>query len=176
MHEGLEDELQQMEEREQDAPALVAAVHLDDPIGSLDLQPLIVVAPSMNLADAIILMDENNVGCLLVEEHRQLVGIFTERDVIRRVVGKGYDHTVITIGEHMTREPDTILMDDPIAFALNFMFEHGYRHVPVVDEGKKPVAFVSIRDIVNHLAAFYQKEILNLPPRPVRKGDSREGG
>jgi CBS domain-containing protein len=56
------------------------------------------------------------------------------------------------------------------------MFEHGYRHVPVVDEGKKPVAFVSIRDIVNHLAAFYQKEILNLPPRPVRKGDSREGG
>lgn len=176
MHEGLDDELQQMEEREQDAPALVAAVHLDDPIRSLDLQPLVVVNPSTTLSEAVSLLDHHNVGCLLVEHNGVLEGIFTERDVIRRVVGKGYDHSNITIGDYMTREPDTLQSDDPIAFALNFMFEHGYRHVPIVDEGKKPVAFISIRDIVNHLAAYYQKEILNLPPRPVRKGDSREGG
>lgn len=176
MHEGLDDELQQMEEREQEAPALVTAVHLDDPIGSLDLQPLVVVNPSTTLLEAVQLLDEHNIGCLLVEQNGVLQGIFTERDVIRRVVGKGYDHGTITVGEHMTPEPDTLQMDDPIAFALNFMFEHGYRHVPIVDEGNKPVAFVSIRDIVNHLAVYYQKEILNLPPRPVRKGDFREGG
>jgi CBS domain-containing protein len=176
MYDNLDDELQQMEEREQDTPTLVAAVHLDDPISSLDLQSLCVVEPHATMRDALALLDENNVGCLLVREGERLIGIFTERDILRRVVGKGLDHTNTTVGEHMTREPDTLRMDDPIAFALNRMVEHGYRHIPIVDEAKRPVAFVSIRDIVNHLATFYQKEILNLPPRPVRKGDHREGG
>ena len=176
MYEELDDEFQQMDEREVEAPELVEAVHLDDPIKTLSLQPLTVAEPGTTLEKAIQLMDENNVGCLLIEEKGRLVGIFTERDVLRRVVGKGFDHTKTTVGEHMTREPDTLRIDDPIAFALNRMFEQGYRHIPVVDADHKPVAFVSIRDIVIHLAAYFQKEILNLPPRPVRKIEYREGG
>ncbi|UCH09690.1 MAG: CBS domain-containing protein [Fidelibacterota bacterium] len=176
MYDSLDDELQQMEEREHGAPALVAAVHLDDPISSLDLQPLCVVEPQTTMQEAIASLDRNNVGCLLVREGDRLVGIFTERDIIRRVAGKGLDHEKITVGEHMTPDPDTLQMDDPIAFALNRMVEHGYRHVPIVDDQKRPLGFVSIRDIVNHLATYYKKEIMNLPPRPVRKGDHREGG
>ena len=176
MHEELDDEFQQMDEREVEAPTLVEAVHLDDSISTLSLQPLTVVKPSTTLREAIQLMDKNNVGCLLIEEGGRLVGIFTERDVIRRVVGKGFDHGKTTVGEHMTGDPDTLRTEDPIAFALNRMFEQGYRHIPVVDASHKPAAFVSIRDIVNHLAAYYQKEILNLPPRPVRRIDHREGG
>ncbi|UCD37005.1 MAG: CBS domain-containing protein [Fidelibacterota bacterium] len=176
MNDTFDDELQQMDEREQDTPKLVEAVHLDDPISSLDLQPLCVVEPTTTMQEAIQLLDKNNVGCLLVKEGESLVGIFTERDLIRRVVGKGYNHAETTVGEHMTPDPDTLMMDDPIAFALNRMYEHGYRHVPIIDEAKNPVGFVSIRDLVNHLANFYHKEILNLPPRPVRKGDHREGG
>ena len=86
MYDNLDDELQQMEEREQEAPQLVAAVHLDDPISSLELQPLCVVEPQTTMQAAISLLDQNNVGCLLVQEGERLVGIFTERDVIRRVV------------------------------------------------------------------------------------------
>ena len=176
MYEELDDEFQQMDEREVDAPPLVEAVHLDDPISSLSLQSLTVATPATTLNEAIKLMDTNNVGCLLIEDGGHLVGIFTERDVIRRVVGKGFDHAETTVGEHMTVEPDTLRMEDPIAFALNRMFEQGYRHIPIVDAQSRPSGFVSIRDIVNHLAAYYQKEILNLPPRPVRKIDQREGG
>ena len=47
---------------------------------------------------------------------------------------------------------------------------------PIVDQGKKALGFVSIRDIVNHLATFYRKEILNVPPKPVRSVSDREGG
>ncbi len=176
MYDGLDDELQQMDEREQDAPTLVAAVHLDDPISTLDLQPLSLVQVSSTIHEVLDLMKKNKVGCLLVEKDERLVGIFTERDVIRRVAGKGLDYAKATVGEHMTRGPDTLRMEDSIAHALNHMYDRGYRHVPIVASKHKPVGFVSMRDIVNHLAAYYRKEILNVPPRPVRKGTQREGG
>jgi len=176
MHERLEDEMQQMDERELDAPTLVAAVHLDDPISTLDLQPLVVVSPSATINEALALLRSNNVGCLLVEEDNRLKGIFTERDLIRRVAGRGLHYDKETVGKYMTHDPETLRMEDPIAFALNHMYDRGYRHVPIVDRKKKLVGFVSIRDIVNHLAAYYQQEILNLPPKPVRRTTKREGG
>ena len=176
MYEALDDEFQQMDEREEEAAALVEAVHLDDPISTLVLQPLAIVHPSSTMEEALKLLVENNVGCLLVEEGGHLVGIFTERDMIRRVVGKGLDYRKATIGEYMTPKPDSLRMGDRIAHALNHMYDRGYRHVPIVDSHKKPVAFVSIRDIVNHLATFYAKEILNVPPSPTRKVAHREGG
>ena len=172
----LDDELQQMDEREQETPELVEAVHLDDPLSSLKLQHLELVKPTTTIKEAIDLLSRYNIGCLLVEEEGRLVGVLTERDIIRRVVGKGLNHAEVTVAEYMTKNPDTLRREDPIAFALNRMYERGYRHVPLVDSVGRATGFVSIRDIVNHLAAYYQKEILNLPPRPVRTAHPREGG
>ena len=76
----------------------------------------------------------------------------------------------------MTPKPDTLRMDDSIAHALNHMYDRGYRHIPIVDSNRKAIGFVSIRDIVNHLATFYRKQILNVPPKPVRSVSDREGG
>ena len=76
----------------------------------------------------------------------------------------------------MTPNPDTLRPEDSLAHALNHMYVRGYRHVPIVDASKKPVGFVSIRDVVNHLSVFFQKEILNVPPKPVRSMADREGG
>ncbi|MCK4579579.1 MAG: CBS domain-containing protein, partial [Candidatus Marinimicrobia bacterium] len=149
---------------------------LDDPLSSLDLQPLTVVKKTTTIKDAVGLMMKNKVGCVLVTESGKLVGILTERDLIRRVMGRGLDHSAETTGSHMTGHPEYLRMEDSVAHALNHMYDRGYRHVPIVDEDKKPEGFVSMRDIVYHLAAFYEKDILNLPPRPVRKASAREGG
>lgn len=176
MLEGFDDELQQMDEREEEAPTLVEAVHLDDPLSSLDLQPLTLVNRATSIKEVVALMIKNHVGCVLVEDNGRLVGILTERDLIRRVMGKGLDHSKATVGEHMTGDPEFLQMDDSVAHALNHMYDRGYRHVPIVNEKQQPKGFVSMRDIVNHLALFYQKEILNLPHRPVREASEREGG
>ena len=56
------------------------------------------------------------------------------------------------------------------------MASGGYRHVPLVDENNYPVGFLSIRDIIDHLADYYLNEIVNLPPSPHAKQTSVEGG
>ncbi|MEE9463958.1 MAG: CBS domain-containing protein [Candidatus Neomarinimicrobiota bacterium] len=176
MAEGFDDELQQMKEREAEPLSLVDAVHLEDPLSSLELQPLSLANRGTSIKEVVALMIRNHVGCVLVEDGGRLAGILTERDLIRRVMGKGLDHSRATAGEHMTADPEFLHMDDSVAHALNHLYDRGYRHVPVVNEKHQPLAFISMRDIVNHLAAFYRKEILNLPPRPVREASEREGG
>ncbi|MFC1481004.1 CBS domain-containing protein [Candidatus Neomarinimicrobiota bacterium] len=176
MSEGFDDELQQMDEREQDAPTLVQAVHLDDPISSLELQPLTVAAPDASLVDAVKLMETNSVGCILVEENGKLIGILTERDIIRKATGRGLHFPDLKISDYMTRKPTCLRMGDPIAFALNRIYDRGYRHIPIIDKKGKALAFVSSRDIINHLAVYYRNEIQNLPPRPIRGASDREGG
>jgi len=176
MFDGLDDELQQMDENEQDAPDLTDAVQIDNPISSLKLQPLAVVSPETTINSALDQLNTNNIGCLLVEKDSKLVGIFTERDVLRRVVNRGFDYNVKTVEEFMTANPDSLRMDDSVAHALNHMYDRGYRHIPIVNSEDKPLGFISIRDIVNHLAAFFKKEILNVPPKPVRDMSDREGG
>ena len=125
MQDGLDEELQQMDEREQDAPTLVEAVHLDDPLSALELQPLSVVEKGTTIKQAVELMKKNEVGCVLVTENGKLVGILTERDLIRRVMGHGLDHSVETTGSHMTRNPEYLRLEDSVAHALNHMYDRG---------------------------------------------------
>ena len=76
----------------------------------------------------------------------------------------------------MTQRPDALFLTDPIAYALNRMAAGGYRHVPLIDENHRPVGFLSVRDIVDHMADYYSDEILNLPPSPHARQLSAEGG
>jgi len=62
-----------------------------------------------------------------------------------------------------------------VAFALHVMVLEGFRHIPVVDEARKPVAVVSMRDLIEYLSEFFNREILNLPPQPHVKYRNREG-
>lgn len=176
MYEGLDDELRQMDERERESRLVVEGVQLDDPISSLALQNLTVAQTSTSLREGHTMMVKNHVGCLLIVEDEKLVGILTERDIISRFVGKGLIMEEVPVDQFMTANPNTLHMDDPIAFALNRMYDRGYRHVPVLDDEKKPVGFVSSRDIINHIGKSLEKEVLNLPPLPRRKGGERFGG
>ena len=91
------------------------------------------------------LMREQRVGALLVIREGKLAGIFTERDALFRVIAEGRSPANTRIGEVMTAHPRTIAPDRPFGHALHLMHEGGFRHVPVVENGR-PLGVVSARD------------------------------
>lgn len=114
-------------------------------IGSiLDPRKLVVAPPDAIVADAAALMKVNNVGAVLVVEEGRLVGIFTERDAVYRVMAEGREPRLTRVREVMTPEPKTVSPDDTFGYALLVMHENGFRHAPVVKDGR-PVGVVSAR-------------------------------
>jgi CBS domain-containing protein len=97
------------------------------------------------VAAAARLMKEGRVGALLVISDGRLAGIFTERDALFRVIAEGRDPAATRIAEVMTANPRTIAPDRPFGHALHLMYEGGFRHVPVVADGR-PLGVVSARD------------------------------
>jgi CBS domain-containing protein len=110
--------------------------------------------PEATVRDASRLMAEHNIGSVLVVDGDRLVGIFTERDALRRVLGQDLDPDLTPLAEVMTRDPDTIGLDDTVCNAIRRMDEFGYRHLPVVERGRI-VGIISTRDCpVDDLAAM----------------------
>jgi CBS domain-containing protein len=91
-------------------------------------------------------MAERHIGAILVGEGRRLQGIFTERDVLTRVVARGLDPDTTTLEKVMTRNPDTVGPGDLALEVLERLRVSGYRHLPVV-ELDQVVGIVSIRDL-----------------------------
>ena len=108
-------------------------------------QEVITAPTSMPVGEAARLMKSHNVGAILVVEGDLLVGVFTERDALFRVVAEGRDANTIQLGAVMTRNPRTIEADSLFTLALQMMYEGGFRNVPVVENGR-PVGLVSARD------------------------------
>ena len=106
---------------------------------------LITAPKSMPVGEAARLMKQHNVGAILVVDGDQLVGVFTERDALFRVVAEGRDASTTQLDAVMTRNPRTIEVDSLFSLALQMMYEGGFRTVPVVENGR-PVGLVSARD------------------------------
>ncbi|MCB1896943.1 MAG: CBS domain-containing protein [Zoogloeaceae bacterium] len=111
----------------------------------IDGQTVSTAKPTDTVLAAAERMKERSIGALMVVEDDQLVGIFTERDALYRVIAAGADPSKTKISEVMTPNPQTIDADKPFRNALHLMYENGYRHVPVVDDGR-PIGVVSARD------------------------------
>ncbi|MFM8799882.1 MAG: cyclic nucleotide-binding/CBS domain-containing protein [Tagaea sp.] len=108
---------------------------------------LLATAPAtMTVREACVLMAKRRIGALMVVDGDKLVGIFTERDVMTKVVGAGRDPDAVRLADAMTRNPDTIAPGRPAREALEMMRKHGYRHLPVVD-GADLIGMVSVRDL-----------------------------
>jgi CBS domain-containing protein len=90
-------------------------------------------------------MDERGTGAILICKDSSLVGILTERDVLRAVAQGGVEGT--SVAAWMTRDPETVPPDEPVAAAAGVMLRGGFRHLPVVD-GSGPIGIVSIRDLM----------------------------
>jgi CBS domain-containing protein len=112
------------------------------------------VASKTPVREVIARMAAEKVGCLLVEDDAQLVGVFSERDVLNKISG---DMTCLDrpVGEFMTRSPFTVSQRDSIAYALQAMDLGGYRHLPVVNSSGIATGIISARDILRFLAVRY---------------------
>ncbi len=108
----------------------------------------LVAPPETSVAKAAKLMVQKNVGAVMVVKGKRLVGIFTERDAVFRVVAAGLDPATTSIGEVMTPDPVTVSPDEIFGRALLAMHDGGFRHVPVVDKGE-PVGIVSSRSALD---------------------------
>jgi CBS domain-containing protein len=111
------------------------------------LGPAIVAArPDETVREAAVRMAQNCRASVLVVEDDRVLGLFTERDVLVRVVGAGRDPAATRLREVMTADPETIGADEPVAEAVRRMDEGGVRHLPVVDGGQV-LGVLSTRDI-----------------------------
>lgn len=109
---------------------------------------LLKAGPEILVDKAAKLMAARNVGAILVVDDDRLVGIFTERDLLVRVVARGLDAHATQLAEVMTREPQAVDPDKPFGYALLLMHEKGFRHLPVVENGK-PIGVVSSRSAMD---------------------------
>jgi len=115
-------------------------------------------APETPVGEASVLMARRNVGAVMVVEGERLVGIFTERDLVFRVVAQGLDVGKTRLEEVMTPSPQVVAPDKPFGFALSIMHEKGFRHLPVVDGGRI-VGIVSSRNAMDpELEEFVSEE------------------
>lgn len=146
------------------------------PISHLDPRPAVSMSPSATVREAVDLMNKEGIGAILVANGDRLVGIFTERDVLRKIAGRGLDFTTITIGQFMTPDPETLGVESKVAYALNMMVVGGFRHVPLVDRDHRPVAMISVRDVVEYIVDLFPKDVLNLPIDPEHETHNQFGG
>ncbi|MBI4247416.1 MAG: CBS domain-containing protein [Candidatus Rokubacteria bacterium] len=110
------------------------------------------------------MLTRRQAGVLVVDGDGRLVGIFTERDVLTRVVGKGLDPERTPLAAAMTANPEALTVDHRIAYAVHCMSVAGYRTVPLVDQDRRPVGIVTVSDVLRWLASLFPEAVLNLPP------------
>jgi len=121
------------------------------------------------------MMRKNRQSCVLVTRDGRLSGIFTERDVLMKIVDTGIDLARTPVCSYMTRDPVTLPTDAGVAYALNKMVVEGFHRLPLVDSDGRPTGVVLMRNIIGYLSGFFPKDVLNLPPDPTKIFRRREG-
>jgi CBS domain-containing protein len=140
------------------------------------INPRIVLAtPDLPVEDAIKKMQEHRSGYLVIAQGKKCVGIFTETDVVRKVLEQDVDWKR-PVKDFMTSEPVVLNPDDTVGAAIDVMGTRRFYHIPLVDEKGELVNVISVRTLIRFLAEFYPAEILNLPPRPNQVMERAEGG
>ncbi len=109
-------------------------------------QNIVTLPPDTSVRAAAKLMAKRRIGAVPVTDLGKLLGIFTERDLLSRIIAPELDADAMTLREVMTPDPQTIDIDAPVADAFKLMFKGGFRHLPVLQEGRL-VGILSLRDI-----------------------------
>ena len=153
---------------------------LSEPVTVLSTRLPLIFPKEASTSEAMRSMQAQHRGCVLVSENgtssSALTGIFTERDIMLRVINRGRNPAETPLSDVMTWDPEALKVDARIAWVLNVMSVGGFRHVPVVNGRGYPVAVISVRDVVEFLVQSFPTEILNLPPDfDQRRALSRDG-
>ena len=142
---------------------------------ALGIDPPVIADAGTSLREIIREMRDHRASCALLTLDDRLTGVFTERDVVTRVVGvRGVLDGPVS--EVMTSDPEHIRRGDRLSTAVRLMRRRGYRHVPVIDDDGRVIGCVRHEDVVSYLAEVYPAEVLNMPPDPGQVILTREGG
>lgn len=114
-------------------------------VGDIMTASLFSIEPTTTVAEAATVMGERRIGSALVMDGDRLIGIFTERDIVR-ALGEHFDAAGHAVSEWMTPDPVTVPPSTPAEEALGTMLDRGFRHLPVAD-GARVVGIVSMRDL-----------------------------
>jgi CBS domain-containing protein len=143
---------------------------LDDTIATLSPAAPVCLRETATVHEAVqAMLSHRQAGVLAVDAQGRLRGIFTERDVLTRIVGKGLDARATPLKTVMTLNPEALTTSHRVAYAVHCMSVAGYRTVPLVDEEGRPVGVVTVSDVIRWLAHLFPEAVLNLPPGDTLK-------
>ncbi len=124
---------------------------LTDRVSQFEGRRPLLIPDTMPVREAIKLLALNNIGCMLVVDKTELVGIFTERDVLMKIGAELSTLGDKPVRQYMTVQVESLPVSAKVAFALHRMDLGGYRHVPIVNEVGRPVGIFSIREMLRYL-------------------------
>ena len=146
-----------------------------DNVSSMETDDFVCIAPATPLSKAIEVMKQDEGGCAIIcENDSRIVGIFTERDLLTKIVGQETDLNA-PISNWMSPVVATLTPEATLGDAVAMMNDKGYRNIPIVKDGRL-VGSVSVFDVIGYLAESYPKTTMNLPPNPDQVMDSTDGG
>jgi len=138
---------------------------LNDTVRLLEPGEPILLTGDTTVEDAIgRMVAEHRAAVVVVDADGRLSGIFTERDVLIRMLGEGRDPARTPLAEVMTPNPEALTYQDRICFAVNRMSTAGFRTIPLVDDDRHPIGIITVNDVVKWLAEIFPEAILNLRP------------
>jgi CBS domain-containing protein len=124
---------------------------MEDLVSVLKPRPPVTIRPDTPLGEVLQTMLGSGVGAILVvDDDGKLVGIFSERDLLVKVVGLFDDWVQLSVSRFMTPKPETVTPHDSLAFVVHKMDVGGYRHLPVIHDGR-PTGVISVRDMLRHM-------------------------
>ena len=147
----------------------------DVKVSQLHLPEAILVNPKTPLSQAIEQMKKSESGCILICEAKKLRGLFTERDLLNRVLGQPVEMNA-PIEHFMAPDPVTLLEDAFLVHVVDLMDEKGFRHIPLVNRSGEVKGLVSVTQIITYLAEHFPAEVFNLPPHLDQRSHTSEGG
>ncbi len=147
----------------------------EEPVGNLPLQKPVIEKVDSTIVQAIKSMQKNKTGCVLINNNKnELVGIFTERDVMLHFVGTDLGGET-PLSEVMTEAPITLTPETSVAEVIKFLGQKKFRHLPIGEDGKI-LGLLSVRVMVDFIAEHLPHAILNLPPEEGLVSKDTVGG
>src|SRR2546430_7359235 len=143
-------------------------------VSVLQTDDYIAVSPHTPLAAAIEAMKSDEGGCVIVSDDGRVAGIFTERDLLSKIIGQDVN-LESPISEWMQPAVQTLPPEATVGDAVRLMNEKSFRNIPLVRKGEL-IGSISVFDIITYLAESYPKATMNLPPEPAQVMSTVDGG
>ncbi len=132
---------------------------LNTPLSELNLPQCISIDMEESIKTAAEILQDKNVGCLLCTRNDQLAGIVTERDFLMKVTINVEDIETTSLSSVMTHHPFTLKSDEPVRVAMLTMNRNNFRHIPIIDDHNRPVAIVSLKDLMDFLLRYLPEDL-----------------